>query len=107
MDFKAIDLLLSTFSRMLTDSQVHVAKRQLKGHVTKESLQQIKHGRDFVTLLRSSGLVGERKLAFLRKLLYDAGLTEFVNLLDEYIAINRKIQNPTGDHAESEFLVLK
>ncbi len=89
-NLQSLDILLGTFSKMLTGQDVHRAKRELRGHVEKECLQKIRNGRDLVELLRAYGLVGERKLAFLRKILHDAGLIGIVAVLDEYVATKEK-----------------
>eukprot|EP00794_Sanderia_malayensis_P007363 gene7363-8183_t len=86
VNIQSIDVLLGTFSKMLSGTDVHRAKRELRGHVKKECIQRIRNGRDLVELLKAYGLVGDGKLAFLHKVLQNAGLDESVAVLDEYIA---------------------
>ncbi len=103
---ESFDLLLGTFSKMLTLPEVHRAKRELRGHVTKESLQKTHDGRQLVELLQANGLVGEKKLAFLRKILCDSGLPELVDLLDEYVArkMNTKRTEYVADKSELKLI---
>lgn len=78
------DVLLGTISSQLTRESIRKIKVQLRGHVTKEHLGKLKGGFDVIHILQERGLVTERKLSFLRKLLQDCELLALIELLDEY-----------------------
>eukprot|EP00112_Aurelia_sp_Birch-Aquarium-sp1_P009399 Seg2067.3 transcript_id=Seg2067.3/GoldUCD/mRNA.D3Y31 product="hypothetical protein" protein_id=Seg2067.3/GoldUCD/D3Y31 len=81
-----LNLLLQTMARMLTVADVQRAKRELKGHVSGESLKQVRKGKDFVEILCAKGLVNNNKLMLLKKVLHSTSLFEPERLLDEYLA---------------------
>ena len=92
-----LNLLLQTIARMLTVADVQRAKRELRGHVNGESLEQVRKGKDFVEILCAKGLVNNNKLMFLKKVLHSTNLFEPERLLDEYIARKR---NPRLENNE-------
>lgn len=78
------NVLLGTISSQLTRESIRKIKVQLRGHVTKEHLGKLKGGFDVIHILQEQGLVTEKKLSFLRKLLQDSELLALIELLDEY-----------------------
>ena len=59
-------------------------KYLLQGHVNKETLEHLESGQELTEVLRKRGLVSEKKLAFMRKLLIEAKCLKQVNLVDEF-----------------------
>lgn len=82
--YSAFQTLVKDIGKQLTLSDVRYMKYLLKGHVNKETLQNIDSGQELIEVLRKSGLVSERKLAFMRKLLIEAKCLKQVNLVDEF-----------------------
>lgn len=78
------NLLLRDIGKELKLSDVRYMKYLLQGHVNKEILEHLDSGLELTELLRKSGLVSEKKLAFMRKLLIEAKCLKQVNLVDEF-----------------------
>lgn len=78
------NILLGTISSQLSRENIRRIKVQLRGHVNKEYLGKLKGGFDLIHVLQDRGLVTEKKLSFLRKLLQDCELFSLMELLDEY-----------------------
>lgn len=78
------NILMGTISSQLSRENIRKMKVQLRGHVNKELLSKLKGGFDIIHILQDRGLVGEKKLSFLRKLLQDCELFALIELLDEY-----------------------
>ena len=78
------NILMGTISSQLSRENIRKMKVQLRGHVNKELLSKLKGGFDIIHILQDRGLVGEKKLSFLRKLLQDCELSALIELLDEY-----------------------
>lgn len=78
------NILLGTISSQLSRENIRRIKVQLRGHVNKELLSKLKGGFDLIHILQERGLVTEKKLSFLRKLLQDCELFSLMELLDEY-----------------------
>lgn len=79
-----LNVLLRTISSQVSRENIRRIKVQLHGHVSKEHLSKLKDGFDLIHILQNCGLVTEKKLSFLRKLLQDCGLFSLMELLDEY-----------------------
>ena len=77
-------ILLGTISSQLSRENIRRIKVQLRGHVNKEYLSKLKGGFDLIHVLQDRGLVSEKKLSFLHKLLQDCELFPLIELLDEY-----------------------
>ena len=77
-------ILLGTISGLLNRENVRRIKVQLRGHINKEILGNLKGGFEVIKTLQDRGLVTEKRLCFLRKLLQDCELLPLVELLDEY-----------------------
>lgn len=77
-------VLLQDIGKELKLSDVRYMKYLLQGHVNKEALEHLDSGRELTEVLRKRGLVSERKLAFMRKLLIEAKCLKQVNLVDEF-----------------------
>ena len=78
------NILMGTISGQLSRENIRKIKVQLRGHVNKEHLNKLKGGFDIIHVLQDRGLVSEKKLSFLRKLLQDCKLFALIELLDEY-----------------------
>ena len=78
------NILLGTISSQLSRENIRRIKVQLRGHVNKELLSKLKGGFDLIHILQDRGLVTEKKISFLRKLLQDCELFSLMELLDEY-----------------------
>lgn len=78
------NILMGTISGQLSRENIRKIKVQLRGHVNKEHLNKLKGGFDIIHVLQDRGLVSEKKLSFLRKLLQDCELFALIELLDEY-----------------------
>ena len=78
------NILMGTISSQLSREIIRKIKVQLRGHVNKELLGKLKGGFDIMNVLQDRGLVSEKKLSFLRKLLQDCELSALIELLDEY-----------------------
>lgn len=78
------NILLGTISSQLSRENIRRIKVQLRGHVNKELLSKLKGGFDLIHILQDRGLVTEKKMSFLRKLLRDCELFSLMELLDEY-----------------------
>ena len=78
------NILLGTISSQLSRENIHKIKISLRGHINKELLGKLKGGFDLIHILQDRGLVTEKKLSFLRKLLQDCELPSLIDLLDEY-----------------------
>ena len=78
------NILIGTISSQLSRENIRKIKVQLRGHVNKELLSKLKGGFDIMHILQDRGLVSEKKLSFLRKLLQDCELFALIELLDEY-----------------------
>ena len=78
------DVLMGTISSQLSRENIRKIKVQLRGHLNKERLSKLKGGFDIMHILQDRGLVSEKKLSFLRKLLRDCELFALIELLDEY-----------------------
>lgn len=78
------NILIGTISSQLSRENIRKIKVQLRGHVNKELLSRLKGGFDIMHILQDRGLVSEKKLSFLRKLLQDCELFALIELLDEY-----------------------
>lgn len=77
--------LLHDIGKDLDDERVRYIKYLLQGHINKETLQHLgDSGPDLVEILQKRGLVSEKRLAFLRKLLVEVKCLKLVNLLDEF-----------------------
>lgn len=76
--------LLTTIGEKLETQQVRLMKYLLKGHINGETLQYLTTGQQLTKALNERGLVTERKLAFLRKLLVEAKSLKLVDMLDNY-----------------------
>jgi hypothetical protein len=59
-------------------------KYLLQGHINKETLLQLESGIELTDVLKTRGLVSEKRLAFLRKLLVEAKCLKLVNLVDDF-----------------------
>jgi len=77
-------ILMGTISSQLSRENIRKIKVQLRGHVNKELLSKLKGGFDIMRILQDRGLVSEKKLSFLRKLLQGCELFALIELLDEY-----------------------
>ena len=77
-------VLLHDIGKDLKLSDVHYMKYLLQGHVNKETLEHLDSGQELTELLRKRGLVTEKKLAFMRKLLIEAKCLKQVHLVDEF-----------------------
>lgn len=77
-------VLLRDIGKDLKLSDVHYMKYLLQGHVNKETLEHLDSGQGLTELLRKRGLVTEKKLAFMRKLLIEAKCLKQVHLVDEF-----------------------
>lgn len=77
-------VLLHNIGKDLKLSDVHYMKYLLQGHVNKETLEHLDSGQELTELLRKRGLVTEKKLAFMRKLLIEAKCLKQVHLVDEF-----------------------
>ena len=100
-----LNLLLQTMARMLTVADVQRAKRELRGHVNGESLEQVRKGTDFMEILCAKGLVNNNKLMFLKKVLHSTNLVEPEKLLDEYIARKKNPRLESNEDNNSKFKV--
>ena len=78
------NLLLRDIGRELKLSDVRYMKYLLQGHVNKETLEHLDSGLELTEMLRKRGLVSEKKLAFMRKLLIESKCLKQVNLVDEF-----------------------
>ncbi|KAJ7371774.1 hypothetical protein OS493_023112 [Desmophyllum pertusum] len=78
------NILLGTISSQLSRENIRKIKVQLRGHINKELLSKLKGGFDVMHILQDRGLVAEKKLSFLRKLLQECELFALIELLDEY-----------------------
>ena len=78
------NLLLRDIGRELKLSDVRYMKYLLQGHVDKETLEHLDSGLELTEMLRKRGLVSEKKLAFMRKLLIASKCLKQVNLVDEF-----------------------
>ena len=78
------NLLLQDIGKELKLNDVRYMKYLLQGHVNKETLEHLDSGPELTELLRKRGLVSEKKLAFMRKLLIEAKCLKQVNLVDEF-----------------------
>ena len=76
--------LLSSIGQLLEGEEVRYMKFLLQGHVGKETLEYLETGEELTEVLRTRGLVSEKRLAFMRKLLIEAKCLKLVHLLDEY-----------------------
>lgn len=77
-------LLLHDIGKELKLSDVRYMKYLLQGHVNKETLEHLDSGQELTRVLQKRGLVSEKKLAFMRKLLIEAKCLKQVNLVDEF-----------------------
>lgn len=77
-------VLLHDIGKELKLSDVRYMKYLLQGHINKETLEHLDSGQELTELLRKRGLVSEKKLAFMRKLLIEAKCLKQVNLVDEF-----------------------
>lgn len=77
-------VLLQDIGKELKISDVRYMKYLLRGHVNKETLEHLDSGQQLTEILRKRGLVSERKLAFMRKLLIEANCLKQVSLVDEF-----------------------
>lgn len=77
-------VLLHNIGQDLELSKVRYMKFLLQGHVGKETLEYLETGLELTDTLRKRGLVSEKRLAFLRKLLIEAKCLKLVHLLDDY-----------------------
>ena len=78
------NILMGTISSQLSRENIRRIKVQLRGHVNKELLSKLKGGFELLHILQDRGLVTEKKLSFLRRLLQDCELFSLMELLDEY-----------------------
>lgn len=78
------NILLGAISGQLSRENIRRIKVQLRGHVNKEYLSKLESGFDLIQVLQDRGLLAEKKLSFLRKLLQDCELFSLMELLDEY-----------------------
>lgn len=78
------NILLGAISSQLSRENIRRIKVQLRGHVNKEYLSKLESGFDLIQVLQDRGLLAEKKLSFLRKLLQDCELFSLMELLDEY-----------------------
>lgn len=86
--------LLHDIGQSLDDDNVRYMKYLLQGHINKETLQNLSDsGLDLVEILQKRGLVSEKRLSFLRKLLVEVKCLTLVNLLDEF---KEKLSPGTG-----------
>ena len=83
-EYSPFQTLLKDVGRQLKVTDVRYMKYLLQGHVNKETLQNLDSGQELIEVLRKRGLVSERKLAFMRKLLVEAKCLKQVNLVDEF-----------------------
>lgn len=77
-------LLLHDIGKELKLIDVRYMKYLLQGHVNKETLEDLDSGQELTRVLQKRGLVSEKKLAFMRKLLIEAKCLKQVNLVDEF-----------------------
>lgn len=96
------NLLMGTISSQLTRESIRKIKVQLRGHVNKELLSKLKGGFDVIHILQDRGLVTEKKLSFLRKLLQDCELFALSELLDEY---KQAVQVMNGKAKEGNYQI--
>lgn len=86
--------LLHEIGQSLDVESVRYIKYLLQGHINKETLQNLSDsGLDLVEILQKRGLVSERRLAFLRKLLVEVKCLKLVHLVDEF---KEKLSPGTG-----------
>ena len=78
------NILMGTISSQLSRENIRRIKVQLRGHINKELLSKLKGGFELLHILQDRGLVTEKKLSFLRRLLQDCELFSLMELLDEY-----------------------
>lgn len=88
--------LLITIGEKLETEQAQWIKHLLKGHINRETLQNLTTGQQLTKTLYERGLVTEKKLAFLRKLLVEAKSWRLVDLLDTYKSYNSTSGKPGG-----------
>ena len=93
--------LLLKIGMTLETQHVRSMKHLLQGHMNRETLQHLDTGQQLTDALTKRGLVTERKLAFLRKLLVEAKSLKLVDLLDEY-----KSQIPVPTHKTGRSFIM-
>ncbi|EDO37983.1 predicted protein [Nematostella vectensis] len=76
--------LLQDIGRGLEVENVRYMKFLLQGHINRETLQYLDSGEELTEALRARGLVSQKRLAFLRKLLVEAKCLRLVNLVDNF-----------------------
>ncbi|XP_068702467.1 tripartite motif-containing protein 2-like isoform X1 [Montipora foliosa] len=91
-------VLMGTISRQLGGEHLRRLKILLGGHINKENLSSLQGGFDLIHVLQKRGLVTEKKLSFIRKLLEDCELFSLVELLDEYKQTFQDMDGKTGDN---------
>jgi bacterioferritin (cytochrome b1) len=77
-------VLLGTISSLLSREDVRHIRVQLQGHLNKECLDRLRVGHHVTEVLHQRGLVTDKKLAFLRKLLIGCQQEGLVLLVDEF-----------------------
>lgn len=77
-----LDSLLQDIGNDLELEDVRYMKYLLQGHINKETLQHLESGDELTKVLKTRGLVSEKRLAFLRKLLVEAKCLKLVNMVD-------------------------
>ena len=90
-------VLMGTISRQLGGEHLRRLKILLGGHINKENLSSLQCGFDLIHVLQKRGLVTEKKLSFIRKLLQDCELFSLVELLDEYKQTFQDMDGKTGN----------
>ena len=96
-EVQVFNVLVHTFAKMLTRPEVEKMKKELRGHVSKENLAQVKTGKPLMSLLMRHGFLRENKLMFFKKILRKANLLEAEDMLDEYIARKKASNPPSND----------
>ena len=79
-----LNSLLNDIGKDLELEDVRYIKYLLQGHINKETLQNLESGIELTEVLKTRGLVSEKRLAFLRKLLVEAKCLKLVNLVDTF-----------------------
>ena len=90
-EIQVFNVLIHTFAKMLTVSEVQRVKRELRGHIRQESLDPVKTGRTLMALLTDYGFLNENKLMFFKKILNNSHLHEAEDILGEYVARRKNI----------------
>lgn len=95
-------VLLGTISNQLLKDDVSKLKSQLQGHVNKECLDSLADGGQLIKVLYQRGLINDKKLAFLRRLLAECHLVSLVELVDDFRNSSLDGQSKNGISFASE-----